>query len=209
MAGLDPAPRCEDLRPSDRGPRVKPGDDAGGVSITAGLEPKDHVRRDDPPHFVNLPILAPVAAPGQGVPLPSTSGRASARPRPAPPHGAIVAFLLPALVLYAALTAYPFFRPLWTVFIACLPRREVLSASTTTRRSPADEFFWRAVRNTQSGRRTSPLFEVSIALLLALALYAKCRARASFRVAWFTPVLMSYVVVGILFVWIYNYDWGR
>ena len=29
-----------------------------------------------------------------------------------------------------------------------------------------------------------------------------------FRVAWFTPVLMSYVVVGILWLWIYNYDWG-
>ena len=29
-----------------------------------------------------------------------------------------------------------------------------------------------------------------------------------FRIAWFTPVLMSYVVVGIIWVWIYNYDWG-
>ena len=29
-----------------------------------------------------------------------------------------------------------------------------------------------------------------------------------FRVAWFTPVLMSYIVVGILWVWIYNFDWG-
>ena len=25
---------------------------------------------------------------------------------------------------------------------------------------------------------------------------------------WFTPVLMSYVVVGIIWVWIYDYDWG-
>ena len=29
-----------------------------------------------------------------------------------------------------------------------------------------------------------------------------------FRIAWFTPVLMSYIVVGIIWVWIYNYDWG-
>ena len=28
------------------------------------------------------------------------------------------------------------------------------------------------------------------------------------RVVWFTPVLMSYVVVGIIWVWIYDYDWG-
>ena len=29
-----------------------------------------------------------------------------------------------------------------------------------------------------------------------------------FRVAWFTPVLLSYVVVAIMWLWIYNYDWG-
>ena len=28
------------------------------------------------------------------------------------------------------------------------------------------------------------------------------------RVVWFTPVLMSYVVVGIIWVWMYDYDWG-
>jgi ABC-type sugar transport system permease subunit len=28
------------------------------------------------------------------------------------------------------------------------------------------------------------------------------------RIVWFTPVLMSYVVVGIIWVWIYDYDWG-
>ena len=71
-----------------------------------------------------------------------------------------------------------------------------------------DDIFWRAVRNTFIWACTSPLAEVSIALLLALALYAKIPGARFFRVAWFTPVLMSYVVVGILWVWIYNYDWG-
>jgi ABC-type sugar transport system permease subunit len=28
------------------------------------------------------------------------------------------------------------------------------------------------------------------------------------RVIWFTPVLMSYVIVGIIWVWLYDYDWG-
>ena len=71
-----------------------------------------------------------------------------------------------------------------------------------------DEIFWRAVRNTITWACTSPLIEVSVALLLALALYAKVPGARFFRVAWFTPVLMSYVVVGILWLWIYNYDWG-
>ena len=59
-----------------------------------------------------------------------------------------------------------------------------------------DEIFWRAVRNTLIWACTSPLFEVSIALVLALALYAKVPGARFFRIAWFTPVLMSYVVVG-------------
>jgi multiple sugar transport system permease protein/raffinose/stachyose/melibiose transport system permease protein len=29
-----------------------------------------------------------------------------------------------------------------------------------------------------------------------------------FRVAWFSPVLISYVVIGVLWMWIYNADWG-
>ena len=42
----------------------------------------------------------------------------------------------------------------------------------------------------------------------ARALLAKVPGTRFFRIAWFTPVLMSYVVVGIIWVWIYNYDWG-
>jgi multiple sugar transport system permease protein/raffinose/stachyose/melibiose transport system permease protein len=29
-----------------------------------------------------------------------------------------------------------------------------------------------------------------------------------FRVAWFTPILVSGVIIGLVFRWIFNYDWG-
>ena len=45
-------------------------------------------------------------------------------------------------------------------------------------------------------------------LLLALCLFARAPLAPLLRVVWFTPVLMSYVVVGIIWVWIYDYDWG-
>jgi len=145
-----------------------------------------------------------------------TEAGAAAVPRAAPPpddgvprpYGTIFAFLLPALTLYAAFTAYPFFRTLWNSFHKVLPRRSEFVGLENYATLANDEFFWRAVRNTLIWASTSPLFEVTIALLLALALYAKVPGARFFRVAWFTPVLMSYVVVGILFVWIYNYDWG-
>ena len=124
------------------------------------------------------------------------------------PWGTIVAFLLPALTIYVAFTAYPVMRTLWNSFHRVLPRREDFVGLANYAELARDEIFWRAVRNTIIWACTSPLVEVSVALLLALALYAKVPGARFFRVAWFTPVLMSYVVVGILWLWIYNYDWG-
>ena len=71
-----------------------------------------------------------------------------------------------------------------------------------------DEIFWAAVRNTFIWSFIAPFLDVGTGLLLALALYAGVPFARFFRVAWFTPVLLSYVVVAILWMWIYNYDWG-
>ena len=124
------------------------------------------------------------------------------------PWGTIVAFLLPALTLYVGFTAYPAIRTLWNSFHRVLPRREDFIGLANYAELARDDIFWRAVRNTIFWACTSPLIEVSVALLLALALYAKVPGARFFRVAWFTPVLMSYIVVGILWLWIYNNDWG-
>jgi multiple sugar transport system permease protein/raffinose/stachyose/melibiose transport system permease protein len=124
------------------------------------------------------------------------------------PWAAIVAFLLPALTVYAAFTAYPVLRTFWNSFHKVLPRREDFLGLENYVVLAHDDIFWRAVWNTIAWACASPLLEVSIALLLALALYARIPGARIFRVAWFTPVLMSYVVVGILWVWIYNFDWG-
>ena len=134
---------------------------------------------------------------------PVPGGEASRRP-----WGAILAFLLPALTIYVAFTAYPVLRTFSNGFYKVLPRRQEWVGLDNFAELAGDEIFWRAVRNTLVWSAVSPLFEVAIATLLALALFAKVPGSRFFRIAWFTPVLMSYVVVGILFVWIYNYDWG-
>ena len=95
----------------------------------------------------------------------------------------------------------------FTMF-AVLPRREEFIGLDNYAELVRDDIFWRAVRNTVTWAVASPLIEVSIALLLALALYAKVPGARFFRVAWFTPVLMSYPVVGVIWLWVYNYDWG-
>lgn len=117
-------------------------------------------------------------------------------------------FLLPAAVFYLGLTAYPVVRTVWNSMHEVLPRRERWVGAAHYAELWADETFWRAVRNTLVWALAAPLLEVSIALALALALYARVPGARLLRIAWFTPVLMSYVVVGIVWMWIYNYDWG-
>ena len=124
------------------------------------------------------------------------------------PWGSIVAFLLPAVTVYVAFTAYPAVRTFWNSFHKVLPRGDEYIGLANYAELAQDDIFWRAVENTITWALVSPLVEVSVALLLALALYARIPGGRFFRVAWFTPVLMSYVVVGILWLWIYNYDWG-
>jgi len=125
-----------------------------------------------------------------------------------PPWGPIVAFLLPAFTVYTAFTAYPVVRTLWNSVHTVLPRSAEFVGLANYAALARDELFWRSVRNTFVWASVSPLAEVAIGLVLALALYARIPGRRFFRIAWFTPVLMSYIVVGIIWVWIYNYDWG-
>ena len=124
------------------------------------------------------------------------------------PWGTIFAFLFPALTFFVALTAYPAIRTLWNSFHEVLPRKEEFIGLTNYAELAVDDIYWQAVKNTFVWASCSPLIEVFVALLLALALYAKIPGARFFRVAWFTPVLMSYIVVGILWIWIFNYDWG-
>jgi len=48
------------------------------------------------------------------------------------PWGAIVAFLLPALTIYVAFTAYPVVRTFWNSLHKVLPRRELFQNVRTT-----------------------------------------------------------------------------
>ena len=50
--------------------------------------------------------------------------------------------------------------------------------------------------------------KIVISLGLALLLHRSLRGRAVYRTALFLPVVMSFVVVGILWTWIYNNDFG-
>jgi len=71
-----------------------------------------------------------------------------------------------------------------------------------------DRVFRMAVHHSLIWAFVSPVLELSLAFTMAFLLYTKVPGWRIFRVAWFAPLLLSGVVMGVLWKWIYNFDWG-
>jgi len=125
--------------------------------------------------------------------------------------GILVAFLAPALLVYAGFTIYPVIRTFYNAFHTIKPQGvvEFVGLANFQALLLADSTFWKAVANTAWFAIVATIVDVIGGLLLALCLFARAPLAPLLRVVWFTPVLMSYVVVGIIWVWMYDYDWGR
>ena len=151
-----------------------------------------------------------MGAPGAtSVPIERLSGgarRTSAGQR----RGVISGFLAPAVLISVGFTLYPALRTFYNSVHTIKPRgvEEFVGLQNVSALLTRDPVFWKAVVNTMVWAGIAPVIDVVGGLLLAVCLYARVPLARVFRVVWFTPVLLSYVVVGILWTWIYNYDWG-
>src|SRR5258706_1110502 len=124
--------------------------------------------------------------------------------------GILAAFLAPALLVYVGFTIYPVLRTFYNAYHATKPQGvvEFVGFGNFTALLFTDSTFWKAVANTALFTIVATIVDVIGGLLLALCLFARAPLAPLLRVLWFTPVLMSYVVVGIIWVWMYDYDWG-
>ena len=143
------------------------------------------------------------AAPSVGRRTPLRSARHASWPT-------VALFLGPGLALYLAFVIHPaaltFHDSFYTIR---LPHGQEFQGLANFRQILGeDAVFWKAARNTAIFSIFGTVADVAGGLLLALLLYAGVPLSRFYRVVWFTPVLMSYVVVGIIWVWIYDYDWG-
>jgi ABC-type sugar transport system permease subunit len=119
-------------------------------------------------------------------------------------------FLAPALLLYAGFTIYPVLRTFYNSVHTIRPHglQEFVGLANFSALLRTDFVFWKAVGNTALFTVVATIADVAGGLLLALVLFSRAPLAPLLRIVWFTPVLMSYVVVGIIWVWIYDYDWG-
>jgi len=124
--------------------------------------------------------------------------------------GTLALFLVPALLLYFGFTVYPVLRTFYNSLHTIGPQnvQKFVGLANFTELLSADPVIWRAVGNTAIFTVIGTLVDVFGGLLLALCLFAGAPFARVLRLLWFTPVLMSYVVVGVIWVWIYDYDWG-
>lgn len=132
--------------------------------------------------------------------------------RPRRPWGSIAMFLCPALFFYFSFIIYPVLVTFYNSFhilrqdlgltyqfVGLQHFKEILGS---------DEVFWRAMRNSLTWAVVAPIVDMPLALTLAFLLHSRIPWAKFFRTVWFTPLLMSYPVVGVIWLWVYNYDWG-
>jgi ABC-type sugar transport system permease subunit len=121
-------------------------------------------------------------------------------------------FLGPTLALYLAFTIYPvlvtFYNSVHTLRMDLGMQYEFVGLQHFHEILTGDEVFWKAARNALTWGLVAPVVDLPLAFGLALVLYGRVPCARLFRTVWFTPVLMSYPVVGVIWLWVYNYDWG-
>lgn len=125
---------------------------------------------------------------------------------------AIILFIGPALLYYTIFILYPLLATFYysvnhiapvsgkivTTFVGLKNYIELFQ----------DEIFFLAARNTILWGLVGPTIEMLTAITLAMVVYFKAPLHRIYRVAWFTPILVSGVIIGLVFRWIFNYDWG-
>jgi len=124
-----------------------------------------------------------------------------------------VLFLGPVMLAYVIFVAYPLLATLYysfhrispmggkvvTTFVGFQNYQELLSD---------DIFVNKAVRNTLIWGVVGPTIEMVTATALAFIVYFRVPLHRFYRTAWFMPRLVSGVIVGLVFRWIFNVDWG-
>lgn len=126
--------------------------------------------------------------------------------------GPTALFIAPVMIIYGLFSLYPIGATLYYSLHKVVP-----SAGTVVtlyvgldnfRQMFTDEIFLQAIRNTATWGVVGPAIELLASTTLALIIFFKVPLHRFFRSTWFLPVLVSGVIVGLVFRWIFNYEWG-
>jgi ABC-type sugar transport system permease subunit len=120
-------------------------------------------------------------------------------------------FIAPAAVLFALFIAYPVeetFRLSLFDWDGISPDKAWVGLANFGELFHRDPYFWHTVRNTVVWAVVTIPVTIVLGLALALMLDRKLRFRSVYRTAFFIPVVMSAVVIGAVWNWLYDPSFG-
>jgi raffinose/stachyose/melibiose transport system permease protein len=114
-------------------------------------------------------------------------------------------FVLPALVVYILFFGLPFAATIWLSFTSWngtgVPD---FNGLTNWTRLVADGAMWAALGNNMIWVVVGTAVPIFVGLILSVMLWTDARGSIVYRTAFFLPVVLSPVVIGIIWMWIYN-----
>ena len=123
-------------------------------------------------------------------------------------------FIAPVMIVYLVFTVYPLLSSIYFSFHKIQPvgpgKINYTFVGLENFKALLDDktFMEKAIPNTLLFAAVAPTLEMLIATTLAFFIYFKAPFRRFYRTAWFMPRLVSGVIVGFIFRWIFNVDWG-
>jgi multiple sugar transport system permease protein len=124
---------------------------------------------------------------------------------------AAYAFLLPGLLLFVVFIIYPMVYSLrisffeWNIIV---PEKSAFVGLDNYRGFLNDGIFRRAVLNTLSYTAITVPGQMILALIVAILLDQKIKGKTFFRVAYYLPVITSWVIVTLVFEYLFNSQAG-
>lgn len=120
-------------------------------------------------------------------------------------------FVLPAFILYAIFMIYPFLRSIYFSFTdwnGVRPQKNLIGLDNY-REMLTDPLLWLSLQHNVIWVIIGTTVPLAIGLLLALLLWSRPRGFTLFRTMFFMPQVLSAVVIGIIWNWIYNPIFGN
>lgn len=119
-------------------------------------------------------------------------------------------FILPAFLIYTSVIVAPALNSIWVSLHRWngMDPMEFIGFNNFTHLFFEDLVFWTALRNNLTWMILTLVFMVSVSLGLALLLNAKFKGRTFFRGWFYFPFVLSGILVGITWRWMYNVQFG-
>ncbi len=121
-----------------------------------------------------------------------------------------ILFVLPALVLYLVFMVYPFFQSIYfslTSWNGVAAVKEWVGLANY-RELIGDDLFWLSLLHTVIWVIVGTIAPIVFGMLLAILLWRRPKGFTLFRTFFFMPQVLSTVVIGIIWNWVYNPIFG-